>query len=99
MFNGVCTVFDSMLAGSADEYLDDASSTRDNFYVYKMGRTKTDDHTALIPYSTGNEQGRFYGVDNDNPAFVLFRIYLDKTGVGANYYELVNDRVIVFYKK
>lgn len=99
MFNGVCTVFDSMLAGSADEYLDDASRARDDFYVYKMGRTKTDDHTALIPYSTGNEQGKFYGVDNDNPAFVLFRIYLDQTGVGANYYELVNDRVIVFHKK
>ncbi len=26
-------------------------------------------------------------------------IYLDETGVGASYYELVNDRVIVFHKK
>ena len=58
-----------------------------------MAREAMDDHTAVIPYSTGNEQGKFYGVDNENPVFVLFRIYVDETGVGANYYELVNDRV------
>ena len=99
MFNGVCTVFNSMLSGSADEFLEEGERGTDDFYVYKMARTETDEHTAVIPYSTGNEQGKFYGVDNDNPAFVLFRIYLDETGVGANYYELVNDRVIVFHKK
>ena len=99
MFNGVCTVFDSMLSGSADEFLDEGSRGTDDFYVYKMARSQTDDNTAVIPYSTGNEQGKFYGVDNDNPVFVLFRIYLDETGVGASYYELVNDRVIVFHKK
>ena len=99
LFNGVCTVFDSMLENSADEYLDDQSNEKDDFYVYKMARAQMDDHTAIIPYSTGNEDGKFYGVDNDNPVFVLFRIYLDETGVGASYYELVNDRVIVFHKK
>lgn len=64
-----------------------------------MARTKMDENTTVIPYSTGNEQGKFYGVDNENPVFVLFRLYLDETGVGASYYELVNDRVIVFHKK
>ena len=64
-----------------------------------MARTQSDECTALIPYSTGNEQGKFYGVDNDTPVFVLFRIYLDESGVGANYYELVNDKVFVFHKK
>ena len=99
MLNGVCTVFDSMLEGSADEFLGKKASGEDQFYVYRMAREKTDDHTAAIPYSTGNSDGKFYGVDNDNPVFVLFRIYLDQTGVGASYYELVNDRVMVFHKK
>ena len=99
MLNGVCTVFDSMLKGSADEFLPEKISSADQFYAYRMARTKLDEHTAIIPYSTGNEQGKFYGVDNDNPSFILFRIYLDETGVGASYYELVNDRVIVFHKK
>lgn len=99
MLNGVCTVFDSMLSGSADEFLSKKTSGDDQFYAYKMARTKLDDHTQTIPFSTGNKEGKFYGVDNDNPVFVLFRIYLDRTGVGADYYELVNDRVIVFHKK
>ncbi|MBO4373825.1 MAG: hypothetical protein J5829_01845 [Lachnospiraceae bacterium] len=99
MLNGVCTVFDSMLSGSADEYLPKKTSGDDQFYVYKMARKKMDDTTETIPYSTGNSQGKFYGVDNDSPVFVLFRIYLDETGVGASYYELANDRVMVFHKK
>ena len=99
MLNGVTTVFDSMMPGSADEYLESDAQGADEFYVYKMARSEMDIHTAIIPYSSGNEQGKFYGVDNDNPVFVLFRIYLDETGVGASYYELVNDKVIVFHKK
>ena len=99
LLNGVCTVFNSMLPGSADEYLPEEARGTDDFYVYKMARNDMDEHTAIIPYSTGNEQGKFYGVDNETPAFILFRIYLDESGVGADYYELVNDRVIVFHKK
>ena len=99
LINGVCSIYDSLLAGSAVEYIGDAEDEADGYYVYKMARTKMDDRTAIIPYSTGNEQGKYYGVDNDSPVFVLFRIYLDETGVGADYYELVNDRVIVFHKK
>ena len=99
MFNGVCTVFNSMLSGSADAFVEESDRGTDDFYVYKMAREAMDEHTATIPYSTGNTQGKFYGADNDNPVFVLFRIYVDETGVGASYYELVNDRVIVFHKK
>ncbi|MCR5790399.1 MAG: hypothetical protein K6G83_10985 [Lachnospiraceae bacterium] len=99
MVNGVCSIYDSMLSGSAAEYLADPSEKADDYYVYKMARNEMDEHTALIPYATGNEQGRYYGVDNNSPVFVLFRIYLDETGVGASYYELVNDHVIVFHKK
>ena len=99
LFNGVCTVFDSMVAGSAEPYLEGDPTGAEGFYVYKMARTKPDGHTVEIPYSTGNDQGQFYGVDTGHTVFVLFRLYLDETGVGASYYELVNDRVIVFHKK
>ena len=99
LINGVCSVYDSMLTGSAAAYLGDAADEADGYYVYKMARGQMDEHTAIIPYSTGNENGRFYGVDNDKTVFVLFRLYLDETGRGASYYELVNDRVIVFHKK
>jgi len=99
LFNGVCTVFDSMVKGSAQPFLEGDTAGADGFYVYRMARKATDDHTVEIPYSTGNAQGKFYGVDNEHPVFVLFRLYLDETGVGASYYELVNDRVIVFHKR
>lgn len=99
LINGVCSVYNSMLPGSAAQYLDGAADEADGYYVYKMARTQMDEHTAIIPFATGNEQGRFYGVDNGSRVFVLFRLYLDETGVGASYYELINDRVIVFHKK
>ncbi len=99
LINGVCSIYDSLLTDSAKEYLGDAADEADGYYVYKMARDQMDDKTAIIPYSTGNEQGKYYGVDNNSPVFVLFRIYLDETGVGADYYELVNDRAIVFHKK
>jgi hypothetical protein len=64
-----------------------------------MARTAMDDYTALIEYSTGNEQGQYYGVDNGNPVIVAFRAYLDETGTGASYYEVIYDRAIVFHSK
>ena len=99
LINGVCSVYNSMLPGSAAEYLSGDPDGADGYYVYKMARTQMDEHTAIIPFSTGNEQGKFYGVDNGSTVFVLFRLYLDETGIGASYYELINDRVIVFHKK
>ena len=100
LINGVCSVYDSMLTGSAAAYLPaDAAEEADGYYVYKMAREKMDDYTAIIPFSTGNAQGKFYGVDNGSRVFVLFRLYLDETGVGASYYELINDRAIVFHRK
>ena len=69
------------------------------YYVYKMARTQMDDYTALIEYSTGNEKGKFYGVDNGDTLLLAFRAYMDETNVGASYYEIVYDRAIVFHKK
>ncbi len=99
MVNGVCTIYDSMLTGSAEAYIGEAQDEAEGYYVYKMARTPVDEQTAVIPFATGNEQGRYYGTDNESPVFILFRIYLDETGVGADYFELVYDRVIVFHKK
>ena len=98
MLNGVTSVYDSLFEGSAKVYLGDDEDA-DKYYVYKMARTQMDDYTALIEYSTGNEKGKFYGVDNNNPVLIAFRAYLDETGTGASYYEVIYDRTMVFHKK
>ena len=99
MLNGVCSVYDSLFKGSADEYLSDDCENPEQYYVYKMARTQMDDYTALIEYSTDNEKGKFYGVDNGSTLLLAFRAYLDETDVGASYYEIIYDRAIVFHKK
>ena len=99
MLNGITSIYDSLYQGSASQWLGEDYAGADKYYVYKMARTKMDDYTKVIPYSTGNEQGKFYGADNGNPLLVAFRSYLEDTGTGASYYEVVYDRVIVFHKK
>jgi hypothetical protein len=99
MLNGVTSVYDSLLEGSASAWLGEAADSADAYYVYTLARKAADDYTAVIPYSTGNEQGKYYGVDNGNPVLVAFRSYLDETGTGASYYEVIYDRVIVFHRK
>lgn len=98
MLNGVCSVYDSLFAGTADEYLKDCEDS-DKYYVYKMARKQMDENTRIIEFSTGNEKGKYYGVDNQNPILMAFRAYVDKTGVGPSYYEIIYDRTIVFHKK
>lgn len=99
MLNGVCSVYDSMFKGTANDYLEEECTDADSYYVYKMARTKLDENTKIIEYSTGNEKGQYYGVDNGNTLLMAFRAYVDETGVGASYYEIVYDRTIVFHKK
>ncbi len=99
MINGVTSVYDSLFEGSAKPWLTPDCDDADAYYVYKMARKPLDDYTAVIEYSTGNERGKYYGVDNGNPVLVAFRSYLDKTGTGASYYEVIYDRAIVFHKK
>ena len=99
MLNGVCSVYDSLFPGSACAYLEENCQDSDSYYVYKMARTKLDDYTAVIEYSTGNEKGKFYGTDNGDNLLLAFRAYMDTTNVGASYYEIVYDRAIVFHKK
>lgn len=98
MLNGVVSLYDSMYKGSANEYL--PGEENDFYYVIKMARTKMDEYTRLIPYSTGNPDGRFYGVDNGSTLLLAYRAYVEPaTGVGPSYYEILYDRAIVFHKK
>ena len=99
MLNGVTSIYDSLFEGSARPWLGDSAEDADAYYAYRLSRTAEDDYTAVIPYSTGNEQGKYYGVDNGNPVVMAFRAYLDQTGTGASYYEVIYDRTIVFHKK
>ena len=99
MLNGITSIYDSLYQGSASAWLGEDYPDADKYYVYKMARTQMDEYTSLIPYSTGNEQGKFYGADNGNILLVAFRSYLEDTGTGASYYEVVYDRVMVFHKK
>lgn len=103
MLNGVCSVYDGMFAGSATAYLPEGTADVDGYYVYKMARPGwggADEFTAEIPYSTGNDRGVYYGVDDANPVLAAFRAYIEPaTGVGASYYEIVWDRALVFHKR
>ena len=99
MLNGVTSIYDSLFEGSAEPWLAEGAEDADAYYVYRLARTAEDDCTAVIPYSPGNEQGKYYGVDNENPLVMAFRAYLDQTGTGASYYEVIYDRTIVFHKK
>lgn len=99
MLNGVCSVYDSMFSGTAKNYLEEDCEDADSYYVYKMARTEMDENTKIIEYSTGNEKGKYYGTDNGDTLLMAFRAYMDETGVGASYYEIVYDRTIVFHKK
>ncbi len=99
MLNGVTSIYDSLFEGSADAWLGEDAPDADSYYVYRLARTADGDYTAAIPYSAGNEQGKYYGVDNGNPVLMAFRAYLDGTGTGASYYEVIYDRTIVFHKK
>ena len=99
MLNGVTSIYDSLFDGSAEAWLGEDVQDADSYYVYRLARTADEDYTAAIPYSTGNEQGKYYGVDNGNPVLMAFRAYLDGTGTGASYYEVIYDRTIVFHKK
>lgn len=99
MLNGICSVYDSLFTGSAEDYLPEDCAEADSYYVYKMARTQMDDYTGVIEYSTGNEKGKFYGADNGATLLMAFRAYMDETGVGPSYYEIVYDRTIVFHKK
>lgn len=99
MLNGVASIYDSDYEGSANSYLINGYQCPSYYYVYKMGRKK-EKNTVVIPKSTGNLDGKYYGVDNGDPMLLAFRAYIEvKSGIGPSYYEIIYDRAIVFRKK
>lgn len=65
-----------------------------------MARNVAADTLVVIPYSTGNPQGTAYGVDNNQDAFIGFRLYVNpETLVGPALFDVIWDRAILFTKK
>lgn len=97
--NGVASVYDEQYIGSAEAYLSNGYHDSNNYYVYKIDRYGTDPYSVKVDYSTGNEKGAFYGIDNGQQLLVAFRAYIEEaTGVGPDYSEIIYDRAIVFHK-
>ena len=97
--NGVTSVYDDQFIGSASSYLTQGKHDADNYYVYKMDRYGNEPYSAIVPKSTGNEDGKYYGLDDGANMLIAFRAYIEEaTGVGPDYNEIVYDRAIVFHK-
>lgn len=103
--NGVTSVYSDLFAGSADEYFPQGYANAENYYVYKMVRRNSApgincDNCVIIPRSTGNPNGKAFGVNNHQGAIIAFRAYVEEaTGIGPSYFEILYDRAIIFYKK
>lgn len=101
LFNGVAGAFSTVqFPDTAVEYFPEWYENAKYYYIYKMARKADEDDVVIIPYSTGNPLGKAYGVDNNQDARIVFRVYLDKTAmVGPYIFDIIWDRVILFTKK
>lgn len=101
LFNGAAGAFSTVqFPDTAFEFFPEGYENAGFYYVYKMARKADEDNTVIIPYSTGNPLGKAYGVDNNQDAFITFRVYLDKIAmVGPYVFDIIWDRVILFTKK
>lgn len=97
--NGVASVYDDQFIGSAAAYLNNGKHDADNYYVYKLDRYGNEPYSAIVPKSTGNQDGKYYGLDDGANMLIAFRAYIEEaTGVGPDTNEIVYDRAIVFHK-
>ncbi len=102
LLNGVANLFSPNFPGTANGFFRAGYAGAGNYYMYKCARKQSipGENCLIIPKSTGNPDGKAYGVDNDKNAFIGFRAYIEKaTGIGPAYSEIVHDRAIVFHKK
>ncbi|MGD9569103.1 MAG: hypothetical protein AB7V48_12480 [Sedimentibacter sp.] len=101
LFNGVAGAFSTVqFPDSADEYFPEGYENSRYYYVYKMARKADENNVVIIPYSTGNPLGKVYGVDNNQDARMVFRVYLDKIAmVGPYIFDVIWDQAILFKKK
>lgn len=101
LWNGVAGAFYTVqFPNSAAEFFPEGYENAKNYYAFKFARKVDEDNVVSIPYSTNNPLGSAYGVDNNEDAYIAFRIYQDKeTKVGPALYDVIWDRAILFTKK
>lgn len=101
LFNGVAGAFSTVqFPDTALEFFPEGYENAGYYYVYKMARKADEDNVVIIPYSTGNPLGKAYGVDNNQDARIVFRVYLDKIAmVGPYIFDIIWDRAILFTKQ
>jgi len=90
--NGVVAVNNSMLAGTAEEYLPDNPGAK-YLYVWKLARhCDNASFCTEVPYGQKSR-----GVELNETAFIGFRGYIEKeTAVGPDNREMAYDRGILF---
>jgi hypothetical protein len=95
VWNGVGAINDPDLNETAEEYLPDNPDAK-YLYVYKIARNcNGDPHCFGVPTGPGA-----YGIGLDQPLFIAWRSYLEKTTkTGPSYSEIVYDRAIKFDPK
>jgi hypothetical protein len=99
--NGVVgAIVTNELQYPADEYFPKDYKNAKYYYVIKMARKPEEGNEVIIPYSTGNPQGSAYGVDNNEEAYVGFRIYVNQeTKVAPALFDIIWGQAILFTKK
>ncbi|MCB2324041.1 hypothetical protein LGL55_25040 [Clostridium tagluense] len=84
----------------ATEYFPKDYKNSKYYYAVKMARKTEEGNEFIIPYSTGNPKGSAYGVDNNEDAYVGFRIYANpETNVAPAIFDTIWSRAILFRKK
>ena len=84
----------------AAEYFPENYKNSKYYYAVKMARKTEEGNEIIIPYSTGNPKGSAYGVDNNEDAYVGFRIYANpETSVAPAIFDTIWSRAILFRKK
>jgi hypothetical protein len=84
----------------ATEYFPKDYKNSKCYYAVKMARKTEEGNEVIIPYSTGNPKESAYGVDNNEDAYVGFRIYTNpETNVAPAIFDTIWSRAILFRKK
>jgi len=95
VWNGVGSIEDPVLNGTAEEYLPDNPNAK-YLYVYKIARNCNGNPNCFaVPTGPGA-----YGIALDQPILIAWRSYLEKsTKTGPSSSEMVYDRAIKFDPK
>jgi hypothetical protein len=84
----------------ATEYFPEDYKNSKYYFAVKMARKPEEGNEVIIPYSTGNPKGSAFGVDNNEDAYVGFRIYANPTtNVAPAIFDTIWSRAILFRKK